>query len=257
MIQELASEFYQAYKQKKHIDLLSSRNIEIDESTAYKIQNHVTKLKIDENGEEIVGYKISMTSEEMQRLGKANSPAYGTFTTNSVIESSVTLDAAFPFLLEPELVFIVTDDFSVGADQNEIIQKSKVAAGLEIPGSRYPNWFPPSKESQLGDTIADNTFAGYILMGSPVEITNSIDWEHIKASLYLDGEKLDEGYSSEVLGNPLNAVSWLTGKLAEENKFLKKGMIISSGTFTLPKMLQQGTYKVEFDIVGELTLTVE
>lgn len=257
MIQELASEFYQAYKQKQHIDLLSSRNIEIDESTAYKIQDCLTKLKIEENGEDLIGYKISMTSEEMQRLGKANSPAYGTFTTNSVIDSSITLDAAFPFLLEPELVFILTEDLSVGADQSEIKQKSKIAAGLEIPGSRYQNWFPPAKDTLLGDTIADNTYTGYILMGSPVEITNTIDLEQIKASLYFNGEKLDEGYSSEVLGNPLNAVSWLTGKLAEENKSLKKGMIISSGTFTVPKKLQQGTYKVEFDDVGELTLKVE
>jgi len=257
MIQELATEFYQAYKEKKHVDLLSSRNIEIDELTAYKIQDQVTKLKMEENGEEIIGYKISMTSEEMQRLGKANSPAYGTFTTKSVIESSIKLDSAFPFLLEPELVFVVTEDLTVGADKNEILQKSKIAAGLEIPGSRYPNWFPPSKDAQLGDTIADNTFAGFILMGSSVEITDSIDWKQIKATLYLNDEKLDEGYSSEVLGNPLNAISWLTEKLAEENKSLKKGMIVSSGTFTSPKALKQGAYKVVFDIVGELTLTVK
>lgn len=256
-IEQLATEFYQAYKEKKHVDTLTNRNIVIDENTAYKIQDLVTKMKINDNGEEILGYKISMTSEKTQKMGNATSPTYGTFTNTSLLKGPVKLDPDFILLIEPELVFVITEDLSIGADAEEFMKKSKIAAGLEIPGSRYPNWFPPQGGGNVTDNIVDNACGGMIAIGEAFEIPDSINWAGIGVKLFLNDTQIDEGLSEEVLGNPVNAVSWLSSKLAEENKSLKKGMIVSSGTFTLPKILEKGTYRGVFDIVGELTVKVE
>ncbi|WP_423798637.1 2-keto-4-pentenoate hydratase [Neobacillus sp. SAB-20_R2A] len=256
-MKDLALEFYTAHKEKKNVELLSNRGILIDEKSAYKIQEMVTNLKIQDNHEEILGYKISMTSEEMRKLGKSIEPAYGTFTSSSLANGTIQMNSNYQYLLEPELIFVLTEDLSLGASSDEIIQKSKLAAGLEIPMGRYANWFPPSKGHTVGDTIADNTFAGFILPGEAIDIPDSIDWKNIKSTLYFNDEILDEGYSSDVMGNPVNAVCWLSGKLAQKGKYLKRGMIVSSGTFTNPKILKKGVYRVVYDLVGELTLNVE
>src|SRR5699024_10640762 len=253
----LANKFYQAYKNEEQIDLLIDRENPISVAEAYQVQNKLTELKKTQNDEEVVGFKISMTSEEMQRVvGKSNEPAYGTFTTNSLLKEKIHLHPNDPLLLEPELVFILQEDLSAEADHKEIVQKSKIAAGLEVPSSRYPNWFPFNEEVKLVDIIADNAFAGYIHIGKPMEIPASIDWENIHARLFFNEQKLDEGTSKEVLGNPLNAVSWLNQKLHQQQQSLKRGMAISSGTFTDPVQLQKGIYQVEFDLLGQLSLTV-
>ena len=254
---ELANQFYNAYKNQQHTSLISNQELEIDVAEAYQIQRELNHLKVKHDKEEVIGYKISMTSEEMQRVvGKSNEPAYGTFTTNSLLKENIHLHPNAPLLLEPELVFILQEDLSAEADHKEIIQKSKIAAGLEVPSSRYPNWFPFNEEVKLVDIIADNAFAGYIHIGKPMEIPASIDWENIHARLFFNEQKLDEGTSKEVLGNPLNAVSWLNQKLHQQQQSLKRGMAISSGTFTDPVQLQKGIYQVEFDLLGQLSLTV-
>src|SRR5699024_10895363 len=102
----LAEKFYQAYKNQSQIDLLIDRNNPISVEEAYQVQNKVTELKNNQNKEEVTGFKISMTSEEMQRVvGKSNEPAYGTFTSNNLVQGNITLPSDTPLLLEPELVF--------------------------------------------------------------------------------------------------------------------------------------------------------
>lgn len=253
----LADQFYHAYKNQAQMDLLIDRHNPISVEEAYQVQHKVTELKIAQNKEKITGFKISMTSEEMQRVvGKSNEPAYGTFTTNNLVQGNITLPPDAPFLLEPELVFILQEDLSSKADIEEVIKKSSIAAGLEIPSSRYKHWFPFNEEVKLVDIIADNAFAGGILIGDPIEIPSSIDWTNIQVNLMHNGEQLAAGLSEEVLGNPLRAVLWLNEKRVNQGFPLKKGTIISSGTFTDPIPLKSGTYTAAFDILGELSLEV-
>ncbi|OLO37007.1 hypothetical protein BTR23_14795 [Alkalihalophilus pseudofirmus] len=254
---QVAEEVYKNYKNKGKLDFFCKRNINFDISTAYEIQRQVTEMKIKDNREKLMGYKISMTSEETQKPVNTNSPAYGTFTNVNIQSSSVQMDPQFSYLIEPELVFLITEDLSIGAGASEIINKSKVAPGLEIPTARYHDWFPPPTDINVADYIADNTCTGMLVYGEPVEIPTSMDWEGIKATLYFNDEKLDEGYSSSVWGNPVNAVCWLTEKLASENRSLKKGMIVSSGTFTLPKLVEKGMYHVDYDIFGMVSVKIE
>lgn len=254
----LANEFYQAYKTEEQIDLLIDRENPISVAEAYQVQNKLTELKKTQNNEEVVGFKISMTSEEMQRVvGKSNEPAYGTFTSNNLVQRNVTLQPNSPFLLEPELVFVLQEDLSPEADLEEVVKKSKIAAGLEIPSSRYKHWFPFNEEVKLVDIIADNAFAGGMLLGEAINIPSSIDWTNIQVHLTFNEERLATGYSEEVLGNPLKAVLWLNEKRVSQGFTLNKGTVISSGTFTDPVPLKAGTYKAAFDILGDISLEVQ
>lgn len=252
--QKIALTLYNAHKQKNRLQHFTSHNLILDQAIGYEIQHLLIDKKIKEDHEQVIGYKISMTSEETQRWFHSNSPVYGALTDTNLSDGVIQLDDLSEPLIEAELMFIFTEDLSLGADEEEILRKSKVAPGLEIPDSRFINWFP---NLSLGEIVADQAVAGRIVVGEPVDDLSGIDWKNTKVSLFLDDEKLDEGCSSSVMGNPVHAVSWLSQELALQGKRLTKGMVVSSGTFILPKPLQRGTYKAVFGSLGEVILKVK
>ncbi|MDS8740880.1 hydratase, partial [Streptococcus pneumoniae] len=77
-----------------------------------------------------------------------------------------------------------------------------------------------------------------------------------RGELFLDGESIATGSSSEVLGHPVNAIKWLAAELEAHGLKLKRGLTVSSGTFILPKPLQKGRYEAKYEGIGSVELTV-
>lgn len=242
-----------AHSRKQSVPIYSRQQIMIDETDGYDILHMFAEKMTAEHGEQIRGFKISMTSEETQRLANANSPAYGMLFTSSLAGQLIKLDEFFDPRLEAELMFIVHEDLSLAADAEEIKNKCTVAPGLELPDSRYENWYP---NLTVGDLLADNTATGKVAVGQGQKQIDSIDLTQISMTLCKDGQQIAAGTAVNVLGNPLNAMTWLTKKLAARNMAIKKGVIISSGTFIMPQPLQKGEYRAVFHDVGEINLTV-
>ncbi|WP_164214769.1 2-keto-4-pentenoate hydratase [Virgibacillus sp. YIM 98842] len=254
-IEEITENLMTSYKTRKPIDFIRNA-YSLDEAASYEVQEAFVRKKCAEYGEEISGYKISMTSPETQALADTNEPAYGTLTTSSMIKTKarLNLEEMNAPLAEPELMFVLTDDLSSEADEEEILAKSKIAPGLEIPDSRYEDWFP---NFSLVDLICDNAVTGKVVMGEPVDVPNRDDLPEVMMQLFHNGEKQGEGSGAAVLENPVSAVAWLVNKLAGRNKTLKKGMVISSGTFISPIKVKKGTYKAVFSGIGEAEVTFE
>ncbi|WP_096435052.1 2-keto-4-pentenoate hydratase [Alteribacter populi] len=227
-----------------------------DESTAYHLQNKFIDKKSKAKSEQVKGYKISMTSPETQALANTHEPAYGTLLTSNVLEEpvSLSLNELFEPLLEPEVIFTLKDDLPPHASLDEIREKSEVKAGLEVPDSRFHNWFP---NFGLIDLISDNAFTGKVITSKEKQDATSISQlEQIRMDLFYNDRKIAVGHSSQVMGNPLVSVQWLVKKLAIQGKTLKKGMIISSGTFISPIPLEKGNYTVSFSGIGSLSVTI-
>lgn len=242
-----------AHQTKEPIDFIH-HYYTVDEPTAYTIQEQFVKEKCEHTDEAISGYKISMTSPETQKLADTDEPAYGTFTEGNLVKTkrSVSLETLFDPLIEPELVFILTDDLSMGAAEQEILAKSKIAAGLEVPDSRYKDWFP---NFSLEDLLCDNGAVGLVVIADAVEPPSIDELNDIQMELFHNGKKTGEGTSANVLGNPASAVAWLTRKLEGHGKTLNKGMIIASGTFISPLRAEKGTYTAAYTGIGEVSLT--
>ena len=114
---------------------------------------------------------------------------------------------------------------------------------LQVQDARYKNWF---SNFTLADLIVDNTGTGIIIIvneGDPLDINT---FANVHLNLYKDGNLIATGPSSEVLGNPSNSLQCLIKKLHSHSKRLKKGDIISSGTFISPLTLDYGTYRAEY-----------
>lgn len=249
---EVVGKIYAAYETKEPIPFIR-HDYTIDEKTAYQVQDELVEKLSELYNAKVAGYKVSMTSKETQAIANTHEPAYGTILSTQIVQSgdTIELSSLFAPLIEPEIMFILTDDLSPNASVEEIIQKSKICAGLEIPDARYEDWFP---NFSLADLLCDNTATGLITLSTPIAPLSLDDFAAIQMELFHNGEKISDGLSSAVLGNPVLAVAWLSSKLAQQNKVLKKDMVISSGTFISPLPAKKGTYKVKYTSIGEVEI---
>ncbi|WP_085992561.1 2-keto-4-pentenoate hydratase [Oceanobacillus senegalensis] len=252
-IEEIATKLMKAYESKTPIAFIRN-DYSLDEHTAYAVQDELIKKLCAQNKEDFIGYKISMTSTETQAIASTHEPAYGTLLNSNLVKSneSITLSSLFSPLVEPELMFILTDDLSPDATEEEILHKSKIAAGMEIPDSRYVDWFP---NFSLADLLCDNTATGLVIVSEAVTPPSFEELANIRMELVHNGEKVSEGVSSAVLDNPVSSVAWLVKKLSSHNKTLKKGMVISSGTFISPLPVKPGKYEVTYSNIGKVEAT--
>ncbi|SEQ52227.1 2-keto-4-pentenoate hydratase [Piscibacillus halophilus] len=221
---------------------------------AYETQKNLIGLE-SKRGNPLKGYKISLTSQETQGLFDAKAPLYGALTEDSlVLDGELMLDQLSEPLVEVELMFFVDDKITIDDDETAILQKTRIAPGIEIPDSRYEDWFP---HLTLGQIVADRAVAGKVVVGQPKSGLTLDQLNSIKATVTLDSEVIATGYSSDVLGNPVHAIKWLVQELNRSGQQLMPGLVISSGTFIMPKKLQRGLYSAQFDQVGEVQLRVK
>jgi len=221
-----------------------------DLEKAYEVQEEVLNLKI-ENGEELSGYKISLTSKETQDIFKSDQPLYGAMTNRTILESISLSDFNIP-LLEMELIFIVDEIVFPEDNEEDILRKCRVAPGAEVPDGRYEDWFP---NIDLYEVVSDGAVNGAVIFGEPRKFGYK-DLDDIKGTLSFNGEVIKEGRSTEVLGHPAKAVKWLAKALSERSRTLNAGLFVSAGTFNIPVELKVGNYTVEYENIGKVEFEV-
>lgn len=250
---EITNELLKAYTSLEPIDFIRDK-YNLNEREAYQIQAELIEALCERERTEVAGYKISMTSKETQAIAKTHEPAYGTLLKNDLRTSHATIriDDMFDPLIEPEIIFILKEDLSMDADEAEILKHSEIAAGIEVPDARYKDWFP---NFSLQDLLVDNTATGAVVFADHQASLNLADMAKIKMELFFNDEKISEADASAVLGNPVLSVKWLVEKIAKNDQQLKKGMVISSGTFISPIRVQKGTYRVTYSQLGSCEVT--
>src|SRR5699024_3943451 len=150
-----------AEKNKIQINFFKE-NEKLEKSERYKLQkNQVDEKKTIFNSNK-EGDKNSKTSTDTQAIAKTHETAYGRILDYNIQTNTneVKIDDLLEPLLEPELVFQLNEDLSSDVSYTEIIQKTSIHLGAEIPDSRYKDWFP---NFNLTDLIYDNAFVGKLV----------------------------------------------------------------------------------------------
>jgi 2-keto-4-pentenoate hydratase len=78
--------------------------------------------------------------------------------------------------------------------------------------------------------VAGNVWNAGVVLGPPVTDWRRLDLSAATARLTINGREIGSGKSGDVMGNPLNALSWLADKLAVAGTPLKRGMIVMTGS---------------------------
>jgi 2-keto-4-pentenoate hydratase len=253
-IQKAATALMEAENEKKPIAPFTSSTEEISVDDAYKIQLFQIRHKV-ENGAEIVGKKIGLTSKAMQEMLNVTQPDYGHILNDMIYRDgeSISLDKFIQPRIEFEIAFVLKKDLKgPGVTMNDVIEATDyVVPALEIIDSRIEDW-----QIKFEDTVADNGSSAGAIIGSTTAKLNDLDLAAVRMTATRNGEFLDSAFGSAVMGHPAEAVAWLANALGSYGISLNAGEVILSGALSKAISIEEGdTFTAEFEHIGAVTAT--
>jgi len=189
---------------------------------------------------EPVGYKAGLTNPAVQKRFNASAPVWGTLYAPMLLADGAVVDAAFGArpLYEADMLVRVKD-----AAINQARTPAEVLAQIDriIPFIELPDLVVQAPPKLNGAAItAINVGARLGVMGTPmaVPVLRAERFQMLDALRDMtvivsgDGIEHDRGKGSDVLEHPLHAVAWLVQDMAREGRALKKGDLVSLGSFS-------------------------
>lgn len=189
---------------------------------AYSIQDLLIDRRL-QRGRFRTGWKLGLTS-----ANPPVTPIAGILLDDMVVESGV--DLALPTMVAP----MVEAEFVVRI--GETIERPLTVAELEHgphevgPGIEVIDYRTTGSAGVI-DWIADNSTVAYAVVGPLVPIADVMR-PQVGVTLSRNGENLARGMGSQVMGDPVAAVSWLTGHVVSRGQRLAEGDVILTGSLT-------------------------
>lgn len=255
-IENLVEELVAAYDPARSVALPHEvMNLGLD--GAHQVRAAVIRRLCDERGAVVTAYKVGLTSGPAQTSMGAKAPVYGELLDEWILRSPATITTGelHCAVLEAEMAFVFDETLSPRASRDEIRAKSHVTAALDVPDSRCTGWYPIA-DAVIVDLIADNAFAGRLVVGEPVVPTAEVDLISARVELRVDGAPVDHGTGANVLGDPLAAVEWLSVQLAARRLVIEAGDIVSAGAVTAPVLGRPGLFEADLGGLGTASLEI-
>lgn len=250
---EWSDKIMEAEKQRKGIEPLTEQLKHISLKDAYSIQLELIHKKVI-NGDRITGKKIGLTSEAMQKLLKVDEPDYGHLLASMEIKNNeLDCSQCLKPRVEAEIAFVLKEDLKGPNVTVENVKEATdyVVASIEVVDSRIKNW-----NIKLLDTIADNASSAKYVLGEKKLTLDQINLPSVKMDFYKNGQLMNSGKGTDVLGDPATCVAWLVNKLADFNIGLEKGEIVLSGALSSAIDAVEGdTFMADFgETLGKVEL---
>ncbi len=227
---------------------------DIDVVDAYEIQLLNIRQRL-EAGAGVRGHKVGLSSRAMQEMMGVDEPDYGHLLTDMEHFEGEPVSAGrycYP-RVEVEVAFILGEALpGAGCTEEDVLRATEfVAPSIELIDSRIVDW-----NIKIGDTIADNASSAGFVLGPERVDPRAVDLRSIGAVLTRSGEKVAEGRSDAVLGNPVTAVAWLANKVADFGVSLEAGHVILPGSVHRAVDVRPGDeFVAEFQGFGSVHLT--
>jgi 2-oxo-3-hexenedioate decarboxylase len=215
---------------------------------AYRISRAVTARRIA-RGEHPVGRKIGFTNRMIWDEYGVHHPIDGPMynTTVSHVPGAVPAFSLAPFMeprIEPEIVLGLSA--APTPDMDEVALMSCIgwmAHGFEIVQSLFPGW-----RFSGADCVAAFGLHGALICGPKREImprdraSTRDALTRFSIALRRNGELLDTGHATNVLGGPVSALLHLVRAIAQDPEAtpLRDGDVITTGTVTRAFPLSAG-----------------
>ncbi|WP_434740596.1 2-keto-4-pentenoate hydratase [Micromonospora sp. SH-82] len=198
-----------------------------DVVAAYAVQRRLAAERVAA-GATLVGRKIGLTSEAVQRQLGVDSPDFGLLFDDMAYEDGETVpyDAVLQPRVEAEIAFVLKDDLADGPlDGPQVRRATECAApAIEICGSRVQDW-----DITFGDTVADNASAGAFVLGPLRRPLDLFEPREVGMQMAVNGSVVSTGDGAACLGDPIEAVVWLARQARELGDPLRGGQVVLSG----------------------------
>lgn len=254
-VRAYGEELYRALRERRTVGPLTARHPDITVEDAYRIQMHLIASRLQRDGETVVGKKIGVTSEVVQRSLGVDQPDFGHLTSAMKYHDGDTLPAAE--LIQPraegEIAFVLRRDLSgPGVTPSQVLRATDhVSACFEIVDSRIRDW-----KIRIQDTVADNASSGLFVVGEGAVSPERVDLVGCRMVLEKNARVVGEGRGAASLGSPLVAVTWLANTLGELGMVLRAGEVILSGSLgPLVPVSAGDRMRVAIEGIGETTVS--
>ncbi|MCY1524554.1 2-hydroxyhexa-2,4-dienoate hydratase [compost metagenome] len=227
---EYGEELYQALLHGRTLEPLTSRWPGITIEDAYRISLHTIERRVAA-GDAIVGKKIGVTSEAVQRMLDVHQPDFGFITRDMWFDDGAQVSLSANRLIQPraegEIAFKLKRDLvGPGVTEQDVLDATEcVMPCFEIVDSRIHDW-----KIRIQDTVADNASCGVFVLGREQVDPRELDLPNLRMTVFKNGAQISQGLGSAVQGNPLTAVAWLANTLGAFGIPFKAGEIILSGS---------------------------
>jgi 2-keto-4-pentenoate hydratase len=245
-IEDAAEQLFAARRQLRAISPVRRLLRYMDVEAAYQVQQINVRRRLDA-GERMVGRKIGLTSEAVQRQLGVDQPDFGVLfeaTYYGGQGAEVAVSTLIAPRIEAEFAFLLGADIGEGAVNRDSVGRAveAVAVAAEIVDSAIAGW-----DINIVDTIADNASCGGFVVGPWVAYSRDLDLPSRHMRMTLNGEQVSSGQGSATLGDPLNALAWLAKVSIANGEPLRAGEIILAGALGPMISLTPGDYVIEID----------
>jgi 2-keto-4-pentenoate hydratase len=209
-----------------------------------------------------VGYKAGLTNPAVQKRFNASAPVWGTVYAPMLLKDGAIVDANFGArpLFEADLLVRVADPaINQAKTPEEVIRHiDQVIPAIELPDLLVE---APTKLNGAG-IAAINISARYFVLGEPIPADRKLELVDALPGMKVvvmgaEGD-LDAGFGRDVLEHPLNAVVWLAQDLQKNGLALKKGDLVSVGSFSKLLPPKPGKFEVQYQgLPGNPVVTVQ
>lgn len=223
-------------------DILGSDDV----PAAYAVQDELTRRRTS-RGARVVGRKIGLTSEAVQKQLGVDQPDFGVLFDDMayVGGDSVPIDRLIQPKVEAEVAFVLNKDLDGDLDIDTVRTAVDYAvAALEIVDSRVADW-----DITIVDTIADNGSSALYVLGPRHLTLDEFEPKAVEMSMSVDGDVVSKGNGAACLGDPLEALLWLARTAQSYGDPLRAGQVVLSGALGPMAPVAAGN-RVRADIDG-------
>src|SRR5438874_13375981 len=208
----------------------------------------------------LYGWKIAATSIAGQKHIGVDGPLAGRLLAERVIADGRACVLGNNLMKVAELEFA----FRMGRDlppRPEPYTEAEVMAAvaslhpaIEIPDSRYAHF----ETVGLAQLVADNACAHRFVLGPAApEDWRKLDLAAHPGRALKNGALAGEGISSNVLGGPVTALTWLANELSQHGMTLAAGQVVTTGTCLMPLAIAAGDHSEgDLGALGQVSVTI-
>ena len=224
----LGDELYAALRARRTVASITGRVADVTIDDAYQISRRMLERRLAD-GERVVGKKIGVTSEAVQRMLDVHQPDFGFLTDAMMFDSGATIP--IETLIQPraegEIAFVLARDLEgPGVTEADVLDATRwVRSCFEIVDSRVRDW-----KIRIQDTVADNASSGVFVLGRDEVDPRAVDLVGCRIAIVKNGAPLSQGVGAAALGSPLASVAWLANTLSRFGIALRAGEVILSGS---------------------------
>ena len=256
-----AKRLLEAHERREQFAPLPPELAPHDAEEAYAIQDCFVARRAERLGA-IAGYKIALSSREMQRFVGVDAPQAGVMLASTLHRTPARVRAAdyVHLIVEFEIAVEMAADLPA-ADAPYTRERiapfvRSVMPAIELADDRSADY------SQLArhplELIADNGWNEGAVLGTPIENWRAIDLTAVRGVATINGRVVGEGVGAAAMGHPLEAVAWIANHLAAHGRSLVFRDVVITGSIITTKTVHAGDL-VRFSVaeLGEVELRVD